>query len=77
MEVINTNVRKWGNSFGIVLPNEIVKKNNLEEGLNIEVIIRPKYKMNGKNLFGLLKGKLGDVEELMKETDRELWGIER
>ena len=77
MEIVNANVRKWGDSFGIVLSNEIVRRNDLREGLEIEIMIRPKHKTRGRDIFGLLKGKMGDVEELMKESDRELWGIEK
>lgn len=78
METINTKVKKWGNSFGIILPAEIVKHNRIKEGTNIEVRITTKNKTKVKDVFGILKGKLTkDTEQLMKEVDKELWGIEK
>ena len=78
METINTKVKKWGNSFGVILPADMVRQNNLKEGTNIEIRINTKDKTRVKDIFGILKGKLTkDTDEMMKEVDKELWGIEK
>ncbi|MDD5192417.1 MAG: AbrB/MazE/SpoVT family DNA-binding domain-containing protein [Candidatus Nanoarchaeia archaeon] len=72
METINTKVKKWGNSFGIILPAEIVKHNKIKEGSNIEVRITAKNKTRAGDIFGILKGKLArDTDDLLKEVDRD------
>lgn len=77
MEQINTKVRKWGNSFGIILPKQIIDSEKIREGLEINVIVQSKNKTKVKDVFGILKGKLKkDTRTLMKEVDKELWGIE-
>ncbi len=40
--------------------------------------MKSKNKTKVRDIFGILKGKLKkDTEELMKETDRELWRIRK
>ena len=78
MEQINTRAKRWGNSLGIVLPKKIIDNQQIKEGSEIKIIIESKNKTKVKNLFGILKGKLKkDTETLMRETDRELWGIKK
>jgi len=71
MENINTKVKRWGNSFGIILPADIVKQNKIKEGTNIEVRLTTKNKTKVRDIFGILKGKLTrDTDDLLKEVDR-------
>jgi antitoxin component of MazEF toxin-antitoxin module len=78
MDKANVKVKKWGNSFGIILPRDIVNSQNIQEGIEIEISVQAKDKTRVKNIFGILKRKFGkNTEELMKETDKELWGIEK
>jgi len=77
METINTKVRKWGNSFGIVLPKSVVNKQKIKEGIQVEINIRTKDKSKVKDIFGILKGKIGDTEKLMQEVNKELWNIKK
>jgi len=72
MENVNVKVKKWGNSFGIILPANIVKQNKIREGTNIEVRLITKNKTKAKDIFGILKGKLTrDTDDLLKEVDRD------
>ncbi len=72
METANVKVKKWGNSFGIILPKEIINNQGIKEGVEIEVSIRPKHKTKAKDIFGILKGKLKrDTDDLLKEVDRD------
>lgn len=78
MELNNLKIRKWGNSFGIVLPKKALNNQNLKEGAEIDILIRTKDKTKVKDIFGILKGKLKrDTDEILKEVDRELWGIKK
>lgn len=72
MENINTKVKRWGNSFGIILPADIVRQNKIKEGTDIEVRITTKNKTKAKDIFGILKGKLTrETDDLLKEVDRD------
>ena len=68
---IKTKLRKWGNSFGLVVPMGAVEKENVKEGDELIILIT---KENGNVLretFGTHKFKK-PVKQLMKETDEEL-----
>ena len=78
MEQINTKIKKWGNSFGIILPKKIVDSENLTKGLEINIKIQAKNKMTVKDLLNFAKKqniKKPDksTDKLMKEIDKELW----
>ena len=50
-----TKVKKWGNSFGLVVPKKELGKERIKENEEIHVIaIRKNYSV--KDSFGLLKG---------------------
>jgi len=70
METIGK-ARKWGNSLGIVLPQEFVKEENVEEG--DEVVVRKK-KHDLRALRGILKGKAKMTSQEFKDRAREGWG---
>ncbi|MBI3052262.1 AbrB/MazE/SpoVT family DNA-binding domain-containing protein [Candidatus Woesearchaeota archaeon] len=68
-------IRAWGNSFGIVLPKDELKAENL--GVNDEVEIIVKRKENPlRAAFGFLKNAkpktTKSTDELLKEIDEEL-----
>lgn len=73
METKDLKVKKWGNSLGIIIPKDTVEKQGIKEGVTVSVSIQIKNKTKAKDIFGILKGKLGDTEKLMKEVDRDLW----
>lgn len=56
-----------GNSLGIVIPNAEAKRQGLHEGDQVEVEVRKAAPLS--SIFGILKGKLGDIDELMREID--------
>ena len=68
--VIQTKLRKWGNSVGVVIPSEFLRKNNLREGQ--EIIIEIVKKKTIKELFGSLKDWKIDSQKL-KEDLRKDW----
>lgn len=72
METTKAMVRKWGNSLGIVLPKEIINKQNIKEGSELEILINLKTKTKAGDIFGILKGKLTrDTDDLLKEVDKD------
>ncbi|MEI6732114.1 MAG: AbrB/MazE/SpoVT family DNA-binding domain-containing protein [archaeon] len=81
MEQISARLRKWGNSFGVVIPSDVVARQKLKEGSEVTLNLNSKKKSTGKDLieFGKKYG-LSDhrnVEEVMREIDRELYGIRK
>ncbi|MEK6873350.1 MAG: AbrB/MazE/SpoVT family DNA-binding domain-containing protein, partial [Nanoarchaeota archaeon] len=75
---ISTRVKKWGNSFGVIIPKGIVDSEQLEEGSEITIIIQSENKTTAGDIFKLAK-KLNltkpnkTTKELLDEVDKELW----
>lgn len=63
--MLYTRLKKWGNSYGIIVPVEHVKKNGFTENEIIEVEIR-KRKNPLKPLFGTLTRKR-NAQEIKNE----------
>lgn len=80
MEKIKTKVRKWGNSFGIVIPAGVVNKEGIRENSEVSVTIEPEDKMTVGDLMKLSR-KLGlseklkniNTQKVLDEIDKELW----
>lgn len=78
MERINVKVKKWGNSFGIIIPKEIVNAENINENSEISIIVRSNNKTSVEDIFNLSK-KLNlskpkkSTKELLDEVDKDLW----
>lgn len=66
---IKTKLRRWGNSFGVVVPQKAVGKT--KEGEEITIFIQ-KRKPNLRKIFGIHKFSK-PTEQLMKEMDEELY----
>ena len=74
MAVIETKLRKWGNSFGAIIPRHVMEANKIKEEDTIRFIIIPDSKKVFKDTFGMLKGKLTKSTQQMKdELRRELY----
>ena len=62
-------LKRWGNSYGVVVPKGIVEREGLTEGEMVEVSIRKASDIGhlfGKYLFGDLQAQ--------KEAIRKGWG---
>lgn len=68
-----TITRKWGNSIGITLPNEIVEKANIKPKKVLDVLILEK-KVDLKKIFGTLKIK--ESGQKIKNEMRAGWNPE-
>jgi len=78
MEEIKTTVKKWGNSFGIIIPKDFIEKEKLKEGSQIIVNIDSKEFMTVGEVLKLakknkLKRPKENVEKSFEEIDKELW----
>jgi len=74
MSVIETKVKRWGNSLGIIIPSETVESKKLKENQNISVIILEDSKKVFEETFGSLKGKLKkSAQEIKDELRRDLY----
>lgn len=68
---VETQLKRWGRSFGVVIPMEKVKEADLSENETLELKITKK-KNPLKETFGKLKFKRS-TKEILKEGDRESW----
>ena len=68
---IKAKLRRWGNSFGIVVPQKAIEQTKAREGDEITVLFK-RDKPNLRKLFGAHKFSK-PTEQLMKEMDEELY----
>ena len=70
---IETKLKRWGRSFGIIVPMENVREAGLKESEELEVTITKKSNPFLEN-FGILKGKMKrTTKQLLEESDKEGW----
>jgi len=62
-------IKTWGNSFGVVIPKEIVVRENLQENDEITITFSKKNTLQG--FFGQGKGKRIDTQKLKDELRKE------
>jgi len=69
---VKTKLKRWGNSYGVVVPINSVEEEGAKEGDEVIILMRKKEKINIlRETFGTHKFKK-PVEKLMKEMDEEL-----
>ncbi len=74
MTVIDVRIKKWGNSFGVVIPREVIENENIKEEENVRLIVIKKSSKVFKETFGIGKGKLKKSgQEFKDEARRELY----
>lgn len=64
-------IKKWGNSLGVILPSDIVKKKKLKEGSTIEVLVSEGKNIDLEKIFGTFKFKKSAQQ--IKDEIREGW----
>ena len=69
---IKSKIRRWGNSFGLVVPTRIVESGEAQEGDEVTALIIGRKRVNLKKLFGKHKFRK-PVGQLMRETDEEIY----
>ena len=68
---VETKVRKWGRSFGVVIPKEKIKEEGIKENETIKLLIGKKNNVL-REVFGTFKFKKS-TEEMLRESDKECW----
>lgn len=60
--------KKWGNSIGITIPSEIIKKEHIQSQKKITVLVIGDQQKHLENVFGTLKLKR-KTQDVMKDVD--------
>ncbi|MEK6828286.1 MAG: AbrB/MazE/SpoVT family DNA-binding domain-containing protein [Nanoarchaeota archaeon] len=68
---VEAKVRKWGRSFGVVIPKEKIKEEGIKENETIKLLIAKRTNVL-KETFGTFKLKRS-TQEILDESDREDW----
>ena len=66
-----TKLKRWGRSFGIVVPMEKVREIDIKDNETVSVIMNRKKNPLRKH-FGTFKFKRL-IKEILKEGDKESW----
>ena len=69
---IEAKLKRWGRSFGIIIPMEKVKEADLSENEELDIVITKKKNPFLEN-FGRIKRPKKSTKQLMKEIDKEGW----
>jgi len=69
---IRTKLRKWGNSFGIVVPQRAVEAEEAKEGEEVIILLSKEKNNVLREMFGTMKFKK-PTKQLMNEIDKELY----
>ena len=69
---IKTKLRKWGNSFGIIVPLKAIEKTKVKEGDEVTVLLKKEKNNVLREMFGTHKFSKS-TDQLMKEMDEELY----
>lgn len=64
--ICNANVKRWGSSLGVVIPMDVVRTINLNEGEEICFEIKRKENVL-REMFGIAKDKKINTEEILRE----------
>lgn len=70
MMEIKAKTKKWGNSIGVLIPNEVVKEEKIKPNQEITLMISTKPITKGKDIFGIMKFNK-PTEQLMRDVDKE------
>ncbi len=68
---VESQLRNWGRSIGLVIPKEAIIKEHLKEGDTISLLILKKSNALHET-FGIFKFKK-DTQTLLNEADKENW----
>ena len=68
---METKLRKWGNSFGVVIPMDVVEREGMKEDETVRIIVIKDSREAFRKTFGMLKGKLRKSSQQMKDELRK------
>ncbi|MEK6860083.1 MAG: AbrB/MazE/SpoVT family DNA-binding domain-containing protein [Nanoarchaeota archaeon] len=67
---LKSKLRRWGNSFGVVIPQRAVMEEDLKEGDEINVFLQEE-KNDISQIFGALKCKKINAQKLKDDIRKE------
>ena len=74
MAVVDAKLKRWGNSFGVVIPMEVIEMENIKEEEEVRLIVVRKSSRTLRETFGIGKGKIKKSGQQFKdEARRELY----
>ncbi len=68
---VETKVRRWGNSMGVILPKILIEEKHIKE--NDTILIEVIKEADLSDIFGSLKGKKKISGQKFKNMAREGW----
>ena len=68
---VKAKIRKWGRSFGVVIPMDMIIKEKLKENETVKLLIAKPTSVL-RDTFGTLKIE-GSTQDILDESDRELY----
>ncbi len=71
MTVIESKVKKWGNSLAVIIPNYVAEANKIREEDTIRVIVVPDSRKVLRETFGIGKGRLKKSGQQIKDELRK------
>jgi len=71
MAEVESTIKKWGNSFGVIIPADLIKKEKLKEGQKVDIIVLKKSDVL-KKTFGTLKIRKS-AQKIKNELRAELY----
>lgn len=72
MVELKTEVKRWGNSFGLIIPNDVVRREKLKPKQKVTVLLLKEGNVF-KKTFGIAKDWKTSTKQTLKQTDRELY----
>lgn len=74
MTVVESRAKKWGNSFGVVIPRAVVEEFHIKEETPVHLIFLKDSKTALRKMFGLGKQRLKkSTQQMMDEAREELY----
>lgn len=67
-----TKLKKWGNSMGVIIPKERVRKEKLREEQTVRVIVNPIRSVKVKDIFGKLKEWKSSTRGISRKANKEI-----
>jgi len=71
MKEVETQVREWGRSFGVVIPKKTVLEGHLKAGDTVTLLILKKSNPI-KKTFGTFRFRR-NTKDMLREADKEAW----
>ena len=68
MHMAEAKIKRWGNSLALIIPKEIVKREDLTEGDMVKLEVSKEKRVDA---FGMFKGLPKVIEE--KDEHDDLW----